>query len=67
MNLKVCCVECGSELNPDTAWHEVTGWEHYRVQGGTNHVALRKRSGKLMCQVCMMKLQSGLSATQMTL
>lgn len=62
------CSSCGMELtdamNP---WLEVQGWERKRVKGGTNHVALRKQTGKMMCHGCMSKLQAGLSPGQLAL
>jgi len=64
---KAYCSECGEEIsNPDDrAWQEVTGWEKRRAQGGTNHVALRRPTGKFMCTHCMKKLQDGVGSGQL--
>lgn len=65
---KLTCDKCGKEVrNEDSCWHEVTGWDRKRVQGGTNHIALRKLTGKVMCFECMTMLQAGLSVGQMAL
>lgn len=62
------CSSCGRELKPhENPWVEVKGWERKRSQGGTNHVALRKNTGVIMCPECMILLQRGLSPDQMTL
>ena len=62
----VVCTFCEREVNPgvETVWYGVQGWEHERDAGGTNHVALRKRTGETACHVCMDKLQRGLSPNQ---
>ena len=65
--MRIVCVECGEPVLQDYCWNEVIGWEHKRYQGGTNHISLRKKTGKLMCSSCMMKLQAGVAAGQMTL
>lgn len=48
------CDECGKTIDRGLpVWWEVWGWEQERVGGGTNHVALRRRSGRVMCEGCM--------------
>src|SRR4051794_17169470 len=34
-------------------WEEVVGWTQRRAQGGANHVADRKPTGRIMCEACM--------------
>lgn len=60
-----CAGKCG-QLIADTrlAWCGVTGWERYREQGGTNHVAVRRPTGEFMCEDCMRKLKDGLDPAQ---
>ena len=49
------CHECNDPiLNPAQAWYEITAYEHPRQQGGTNAVALRKRTGVVVCEACML-------------
>jgi hypothetical protein len=62
--------KCGTMLNPnrvDTFWQKVEGWERKREQGGTNHVALRKKLDVRMCLSCMRQLQNGVDPGQSTL
>mgnify|MGYP003576227100 CR=1 FL=1 len=62
------CLECKRPIvDPENAWREVVGFTHHRTQGGDNHVAQRKLTGRLMCKGCMVLLQDGVSAQQMTL
>lgn len=60
-----CAGKCGRTIE-DTrkAWNGVTGWERYREQGGTNHVACRRPTGEFMCDACMAKLRNGLDTAQ---
>ena len=61
----VRCARCGEAIeNLATVWMEVLGWEHDRSQGGTNHVALRKRTGRLMHNACMKLEQDGIPSGQ---
>jgi hypothetical protein len=62
------CRECGRAVRPkENPWTEVVGFERKREAGGTNHVALRKRTGVLICPQCMVRLQAGLDAGQLGL
>ena len=62
------CSECGRDIERhEHPWMEVRGWERQRAQGGTNHVALRENTGKLMCPECMILIQRGISPGQMEL
>ncbi len=63
------CSTCGSDIDErvDKPWTEVVGWERHRNQGGTNHLALRKPTGRAMCKRCMMKLQAGLDPGQLSI
>ena len=48
------CVRCDREIaRGATYWAELTGWAQKRTVGGTNHVALREDTGRLMCDPCM--------------
>ncbi len=51
-------------LDPKNAWTGVEGWEHHRDEGGTNHVALRRPTNKVMHNGCMEKLQNGIAVGQ---
>lgn len=61
------CCKCGDDANERTGWQKVTGWERARQQGGTNHVALRKKLNVFMCNGCMVLSLSGISTEQMTI
>jgi len=62
------CRECGRVVREkENPWTEVTGFERKREAGGTNHVALRKRTGVLICPECMVRLQAGLDAGQLSM
>jgi len=62
------CAECDRVIEPkENPWAEVTGFERKRDAGGTNHVAMRRRTGKIICPECMVKLLAGLSAGQQSL
>jgi hypothetical protein len=60
------CDKCGRIVDErkETVWNEVIGWEKRRVQGGTNHLALRKPQPNFRCNVCMTKMLEGLDAGQ---
>lgn len=57
------CHRCGTEV-PGRGWREVIGWEQGRNDGGTNHVALRKQTGRVMCAGCMHLAKSGIAFDQ---
>lgn len=67
--LVVLCVFCGAELDPDaaTTYQKVIGWEHPRVAGGTNAVALRQPVDEFACSVCIGRLRRGTAIEQMTI
>lgn len=58
------CVDCKTEQDPRRAWAEVTGWELKRPGGGTNHVALRERTGRVLCNACMTLRRQGINRGQ---
>jgi len=59
------CDECGREIAYEqAAWYEVVGYERHRSQGGTNAVAMRKRTGKAICGPCMVSLKAGIAPGQ---
>jgi hypothetical protein len=47
------CAGCGSAVNEQTGWHQVVGYEQRRTQGGLNTLALRRRTGKIVCNACV--------------
>lgn len=47
------CVDCERPVEPRNGWTEVMGFERSRTQGGTNHVALRVPTGRMLCEGCM--------------
>lgn len=50
------CDNCRKELETLTgAAFEITGWERDRAAGGTNHVLWRERSGKVICNECVVR------------
>jgi hypothetical protein len=54
----VKCDRCSEPiLYPKTAWHRVRGWDQDREQGGTNTIALRQRTGVVVCNGCMEELK----------
>jgi hypothetical protein len=63
------CAYCDQPVEPDNrdTWHRVTGWERPRRQGGTNHIALRKRTGHFACAHCMDALVEGRHPMQLEL
>ena len=60
------CSQCTRLVDErfEMVWHKVTGWEHKRDAGGTNHLALRRPQNEFMCDECMEKLRNGLSPQQ---
>lgn len=54
------CFSCKAEIAREAdAWHEITGWEKTRKQGGTNAVFDRKRTGIVMCDPCHTRRKFG--------
>ena len=51
----------------ETVWRKVSGWEHKRDDGGTNHIALRTPENTFMCDACMTRLRSGVPIEQESL
>lgn len=59
------CCECGRTLDTlRNCAFEITGWEQPRKDGGTNHVIERKRTGNILCPVCIQRLLAGVSPHQ---
>lgn len=58
------CIECGGPTTYAHDFHEITGFEERREGGGTNAVALRERTGRMMCRACMTLRRAGQSAQQ---
>lgn len=53
------CAKCDREVSTRGGWTEVIGWRKPRNQGGTNHVALPKPTGRMLCEGCMHLARSG--------
>ena len=59
------CFECEEEIRRGAPfWQSIEGWEQKRTDGGTNAVALRQRTGLVMCNTCMTKRKAGIPAAQ---
>lgn len=59
------CIDCGyGPLDLRSCWHEVIGFERDRAQGGTNALADRKRTGKILCGGCVQRRKSGIAPEQ---
>ena len=56
------CAGCGG--TDGLIFFEVRGWEQRRGQGGTNAVALRELTGRVMCNACMSLRKSGINPKQ---
>ncbi|MBA2707202.1 MAG: hypothetical protein H0U59_05295 [Gemmatimonadaceae bacterium] len=52
------CEKCSRVIDEryETVWNQTLGWEKKRMQGGTNHLALRRPQNRFMCHVCMSKI-----------
>lgn len=60
------CDRCGSEIvTLKGVSYEITGWEQPREAGGTNHVVERKRTGKIRCSTCTLKVKHGVTDDQL--
>jgi len=56
--MEVICTLCGEAVDPAkplTIAHQVTGWEFPRLQGGTNALRLRRRSGTVAHRSCVIR------------
>jgi hypothetical protein len=52
------CAHCGRAVENDAhVYHEITGWELPRGQGGANSIHLRRRTGSVMHFGCMEQLK----------
>lgn len=47
------CGECGLAKPLSNTWVEVSAWEQTPRWGSTRLVALKKKTGRLMCDDCM--------------
>lgn len=66
--MKVRCEHCDCDINPDTDYQRVIGYERKRGAGGTNHITLREPvPGQWSCRWCIEKLRRGMSAQQQSL
>lgn len=58
------CIDCKKSVVGPQAWHEIMGFERDRSAGGTNAVALRRRTGTVKCDDCMRREKRGISRGQ---
>lgn len=58
---------CGKEIPKGREWIEKRGFTPPRTQGGTNHLALPRVTGKVWCEECIRKSQQGIATTQASL
>lgn len=61
------CDDCGNGPFPATMpglFFEVKGFEEQRVGGGANKIALRERTGGLLCAHCAGKRKRGVAPGQ---
>lgn len=60
--------ECGQPIETlkGTAYEEI-GWVVPRKTGGTHHLMGRRRTGRLLCSGCTIKLMHGITKDQLTL
>ncbi len=58
------CDICGEPSPAASTWYGVKGYEQPREGGGANHIALRRRTGELVCDGCMRKMQAGIAPNQ---
>lgn len=68
MNVATCAF-CGSPINIDRDYRQVTGFERItRSQGGTNAVRLPDRSvQRFACKYCVDRQAQGISSEQISL
>jgi hypothetical protein len=60
------CDRCHKEDLPDSsANYEVRGYEHARAEGGTNHIQARRRTGRVICNGCLVEVKSKIHKGQM--
>lgn len=48
------CADCGEPVKPNQlgAYREVSGWAKIRNKGGSNAIALREETGRMICGGC---------------
>jgi hypothetical protein len=65
----VPCTFCEAPVDPEMplTYQKVTGWEHPRMAGGTNALALREPHGVYACSTCIDKQRRGIPVGQESL
>ena len=60
------CSLCLLEIDPldRFTWQRVVGWEQRRVQGGTNHIALREPRQEWAHPLCIRRKREGTLAQE---
>lgn len=55
------CLNCPNRVDPTSreVMHEVIGFTQPRKQGGANHVAFRKETGRYLCPECVVRWRHG--------
>lgn len=63
------CVRCAHRIDErrETYWNSIEAWEKKRASAGSNHVVMKKQTGKAICNACMDRLLAGVSAGQESL
>ena len=60
------CASCQSDIpNYAERYYEVKGWGKMRKDGGLNHLALQRRTGRVACIHCVNRVKAGVPAKQM--
>lgn len=53
------CNRCDTDLAGKNPYVQITGYIQHRPQGGSNHVLLKEKTGRLLCESCMALMKSG--------
>lgn len=60
------CSFCERDLEGETVYQHVSGWERWRDEGGTNALALRQTEQDFACMDCIESFKRGVDPTQQT-
>lgn len=67
------CFFCGEPVNPASrsVWRRVKGWERKAPSGSTraggSDISMREPTGEFACDICIVRLKSGVSPDQISL
>jgi hypothetical protein len=69
MTVLACCVYCSRPVDPSarSTYRRVQGWEHKALaesRRGGSDIVLREAVDVFACDVCVTRLQNGLSVSQ---